>query len=181
MYVRSEEGKGEECLVDPTDHNAGVFVPVLDVAHVLERRAHVPGQQAPAHHPEEREEAIDRDVEVRLQADTAVHDDGNTECCDGEEGGCHELRETVSMHTRLVLSWTLWHTSTNVHGVAQWSWLRWYMKKLIIAPTTMLDTSCTHRSAWKGMRGYCEGAVFARRSKGFNMVAMYIVSCQIVE
>jgi len=49
------------------------------------------------------------------------------------------------------------------------------MKKLMIPPTIMLETSCTHRNAWKGMRGYCDGAVFARRSNGFSMLAIVVL------
>ena len=95
--LRSEEGKSEERLVDPADHDAGVFVPVLDVADVLEGRAHVPGEQAPAHNPEDGEKAVDRDIEVGSEAYAAVQHDCDTQGCNGEQGGCHELRKAVSM------------------------------------------------------------------------------------
>jgi len=62
-----------------------------------------------------------------------------------------------------------------VHGVGQWSCVRCQMKKHMMPPTIKLDSNWKPRKVWKGMRGYCEGAVRALRSKGRNMMAVVVV------
>jgi hypothetical protein len=72
--VQAEESECEQRFINPADHDARIFLPVLDVAVILESRAHVPGEQAPAHGPDESEETVDREVEVRSEANAAVQD-----------------------------------------------------------------------------------------------------------
>jgi len=87
---KSKKSKREKSLVDPADHDPGIFFPVRYIAVVLERRAHVPGQQAPADSPDQCKEAINRNVEIRSEADAAVQDDSHSQRCDGKERRCHE-------------------------------------------------------------------------------------------
>jgi len=95
--VQSKKSKREKSLVDPADHDPGIFFPVRYIAVVLERRAHVPGQQAPADSPDQCKEAINRNVEIRSEADAAVQDDSHSQRRDGEERRRHELRIKISM------------------------------------------------------------------------------------
>lgn len=64
---------------------------MLHVAQVRKRAAHVPREQRPAQRPQDRQEAVDPDVEERSQADAAVQDYRDGERGDGEEGCCSEL------------------------------------------------------------------------------------------
>ena len=89
--IQSKEGKREKSLVDPTDHDTGIFLPVLDIAVVPQRRAHVPGQQTPAHKPDQGKESINRNVEIGSEADAAVQDYGHGQGCDRKERSRHEL------------------------------------------------------------------------------------------
>jgi hypothetical protein len=68
--VQAEESECEQRFINPADHDARIFLPVLDVAVILQRRAHVPGE----HGPDESEETVDREVEVRSEANAAVQD-----------------------------------------------------------------------------------------------------------
>lgn len=72
MNSQSKEGKCEQRLVNPADHDASIFLPMLDVAVVLQSRTHVPGEQAPAYDPNNSKESVDRKIEVRFETDTAV-------------------------------------------------------------------------------------------------------------
>ena len=89
--IQSKEGKREKRLVDPADHDTSIFFPVLNIAVVPQRRAHVPGQKAPAHSPDKSKEAINRNVEVRSESDAAVQDYSHGQGRDGEERRRHEL------------------------------------------------------------------------------------------
>jgi len=90
---KSKEGESEERLVDPADHDAGILLPVLNVAVMGQSRSHVPCQQTPAHSPDQSQKAVNGDVEIRFEADTAVQDYGESKSSDGEEGRCHEQNE----------------------------------------------------------------------------------------
>lgn len=85
-HVQSKQGEGEQRLVNPADHDTGVFLPVLNIAVMSQSRAHVPSQETPAHDPEKGKEAVDGDVEVWFQTDAAVQDYGDAERGDREEG-----------------------------------------------------------------------------------------------
>jgi len=87
---KSKEGESKERLVDPADHDARVLLPVLDIAVVSQGRSHVPSQKTPAHSPDQSQEAVDRDVEIWLEAYAAVQDDGESKSSDGEKGRAHE-------------------------------------------------------------------------------------------
>ena len=89
--IQSKEGKREKSLVDAADHDTSIFFPVLDIAVVPQRRAHVPGQQTPAHKPDQGKESINRNVEIGSEADAAVQDYGHGQGCDRKEGRRHEL------------------------------------------------------------------------------------------
>jgi hypothetical protein len=101
--VQSKEGESEERLVDPADHDAGILLPVLDVAVMGQSRSHVPCQQTPAHSPDQSQKAVNGDVEIRFEADTAVQDYGESKSSDGEEGRCHELHEMYSQQGGLIV------------------------------------------------------------------------------
>lgn len=94
---QSEKSKREQRLVYPTNHNTSVFAPVLDIAVVQERGAHVPSKQTPAYNPKKSEKTVDGEVEVRFEPDEAVQHDCDGEGEDGEEGGCHELLKGKGM------------------------------------------------------------------------------------
>jgi hypothetical protein len=49
--IQPKEGKREKRLVNPAHHNTSIFFPVLNIAVILQRRTHVPGQKAPADSP----------------------------------------------------------------------------------------------------------------------------------
>ena len=83
--IQSKEGKREKRLIDPAHHNTSIFLPVLNIAVVPESRAHVPGQKAPANEPNQCKEAINRNVEVRSEADAAVQDYSQGQGRDREE------------------------------------------------------------------------------------------------
>ena len=70
-------------------------MPMLDVAHVAQGIAHVPGEETPAEAPEEGQEAVDEDVDAGVEADTTVQEDGEGEGGDGEEGGGCELNTLI--------------------------------------------------------------------------------------
>ena len=89
--IQSKEGKREQSLVNPADHNTSIFLPVLNIAVVPESRAHVPGQKAPANEPNQCKEAINRNVEVRSETDAAVQDYSQGQGRDREERRRHEL------------------------------------------------------------------------------------------
>jgi hypothetical protein len=72
LDVQAEECECEQRFIDPADHDARIFLPVLDVAVILQSRAHVPREQAPAHGPDESEETVDREIEVGSEANAAV-------------------------------------------------------------------------------------------------------------
>lgn len=74
LYVQSQEREREERFVNPANHNASVLGPMLNIAVVLQGRAHVPSQKTPTHDPKKCEEAVDSNVEIRSKADAAVHD-----------------------------------------------------------------------------------------------------------
>lgn len=88
---QAQESKREQRLVNPANHDSGVFLPMLDIAVMRERRAHPPRQQRPTNSPKQSQQAIDSKIEVRLEAHAAVQDNSHSECSDGEEGRCHEL------------------------------------------------------------------------------------------
>jgi hypothetical protein len=94
--VQSKEGESKERLVDPADHDARVLLPVLDIAVVSQGRSHVPSQKTPAHSPDQSQEAVDRDVEIWLEAYAAVQDDGESKSSDGEKGRAHELHHVYN-------------------------------------------------------------------------------------
>jgi len=71
-YSQAKEGKSEERFVDATDHDAHLFGPMLDVAHVGQGGAHVPRQETPAEGPEQGEEGVDGEVEGGFEAGAAV-------------------------------------------------------------------------------------------------------------
>ena len=93
--VQSKEGESEERLVDPADHDAGILLPVLDVAVMGQSRSSgvLDGGRA----------VVNGDVEIRLEADTAVQDYGESKSSDGEEGRCHELHEMYSQQGGLIV------------------------------------------------------------------------------
>jgi hypothetical protein len=74
LDVQAEECECEQRFVDTADHDARIFLPVLDVAVILQSRAHIPCEQAPAHGPDESEETVDREVEIRSETYAAVQD-----------------------------------------------------------------------------------------------------------
>jgi len=71
-------------------------MPVLHIAHMRQRPTHKPRKQTPAQSPEDKEEAIDRDVEAWVQARAAVEEDGEGQGGDREEGGCCQLQRSIS-------------------------------------------------------------------------------------
>lgn len=91
--VQANQSEGEQSLVYPTNHNTNILIPVVNITHVCQSATHVPGQKAPAQCPEESEEAIDIQVQPRVQAREAMEDDGEGKGSDGDEGGCGELQD----------------------------------------------------------------------------------------
>lgn len=89
--AQANEREGEQCLVYPAHHDPSVFVPVLDIAHIGQRAAHVPREETPAKCPQEGEEAVDGNVETRVQTNAAVQYDCERERGDRKERGCCKL------------------------------------------------------------------------------------------
>ena len=63
-------------------------------------------------------------------------------------------------------------TKMNVHGVDQWSCVRWYMKNDMMPPTTNDESNCAHRRPWKVILGYLDGATFVLASRPKAMFAV---------
>lgn len=118
--VQSKEGESKQRLVNPADHDACGFLPVLDIAVVGQSRSHVPSQETPTHSPYQSQKAVDGDIEIRFEADAAMQDYGESKGGDGEEGGCHELHHMYSQHGGLnaIFAW-IEVTRMNVQGVFQ--------------------------------------------------------------
>jgi hypothetical protein len=95
--LQSKEGKREKRLINPAHHNSSILLPVRNIAVVLQRRAHVPGQKAPADSPDKGKEAINRNVEIGPEADAAVQHNSHGQCRDGEERRCHKLEIKISI------------------------------------------------------------------------------------
>ena len=70
---------------------------MLFIAHIRQRAGHVPRQERPTQTPEDCEEAVDGEVEARVQADEAVEEDREGQGGDAEEGGGCELGRDVSV------------------------------------------------------------------------------------
>lgn len=121
--VQSKEGESEKRLVNPADHDACGFLPVLDVAVVGQSRSHVPCQETPAHGPNQGQKAVDRDIEIRFEADAAMQDYGESKGSNGEEGRGHELHHMYSQQNEqiAIFFFRIKVTRMNVHGVFQWS------------------------------------------------------------
>ena len=57
-YSQSKQRECEQSFVYPAYHYPYVFMPMFNVTHVAQRATHEPCQEAPAHCPDEQEEAI---------------------------------------------------------------------------------------------------------------------------
>jgi len=90
---KSKEGESKQRLVNPADHDACGFLPVLDIAVVGQSRSHVPSQETPTHSPYQSQKAVDGDIEIRFEADAAMQDYGESKGSNGEEGRGHEQNE----------------------------------------------------------------------------------------
>ena len=60
--LQPNKRKGEQCLIDPANHDAHLLVPVVEITHVPQCARHIPREQAPAERPDNCQERIYRDV-----------------------------------------------------------------------------------------------------------------------
>lgn len=90
---------------------------MLDVTDICKRTAHIPSQKTPAYSPEDSLNPVHGEVESRVEAEAAVHNDRDGKSGDRKEGSRCELYEFDEHGFTAGEAELLLRTHLKVHGV----------------------------------------------------------------